>query len=167
MLTSYKREIIHLNIAQILKFLIPSSIGVILFLFPVTYEGNTTIFLAVITSIIRAPFEDYILEIIVSVVVLSAIASGFYQIFKPDWEQRFKSLSIICNTSFPWFLIRLLGASFAVMVYFRVGPEFIWGQETGFTVFTEIGATIFFIVTVACFLMPFLTQLALWNLLER
>jgi len=147
-----------LKIAQILKFLIPSSIGVLLFLFPVTYEGNTTIFLAVITSIIRAPFEGFILEIIVSVVILSAIASGIYQIFKPDWEQRFKSLSIICKTSFPWFLIRLLGASFAVMVYFRVGPEFIWGQETGFTVFTEIGATIFFIVTVACFLMPFLTE---------
>ena len=90
--------------------------------------------------------------------MFSAIASGYYQIFKPDWEHRFKTLHIICHTSFPWFLTRFLGACFAVMVYFQVGPELIWGKNTGFTVFTEIGATIFFIITVACFLMPFLTE---------
>lgn len=54
--------------------------------------------------------------------------------------------------------MRLLGATFAVMVYFQIGPEMVWGKNNGFTVFTEIGATIFFIVTVACFLMPFLTE---------
>lgn len=158
MLASLKKEQSQLNLSRLLKFLIPSLIGVLIFLFPVSYDGNTTIFLAVITSIIRAPFEHFILEIIVCVVILSAIASGYYQIFKPDLEKRFKSLHIICYTSFPWFLTRLLGASFAIMVYFHVGPEFIWEKETGFTVFTEIGATIFFIISVACFLMPFLTE---------
>lgn len=147
-----------MHLSSLLKFLIPSSIGVLLFLFPVTYDGNTTIFLAVITSIIRTPFEQYILEIIVGVVILSAIASGYYQFSKPDWGQRFKTLHVICHTSFPWFLTRALGACFALMVYFHVGPELIWGKNTGFTVFTEIGATIFFIITVACFLMPFLTE---------
>lgn len=142
----------------VLKFLAPSLIGILLFLFPVSYDGNTTIFLAVITSMVRAPFESFILEIIVGVVILSALASGYHQLFKPEWENRHKTLYIICKTSFPWFLTRLLGATFAVMVYFQVGPEFIWGKETGFTVFTEIGATIFFIITVACFLMPFLTE---------
>lgn len=136
----------------------PSAIGVLLFLCPVEYDGNNTILLAVITGLVRAPFEAYILEIIVSVVIISAIGSGIYTLFKPDWINANKSLFILCQTSPLWFLFRLVGAIFAIMVYFELGPEFIWGKETGFTVFTEIGATIFFIIVVACFLMPFLTE---------
>lgn len=147
-----------MNIKLLLKFLLPSLIGVLLFLYPVSYKGNETILLAVITSIIRSPFEAYILEIIVGVVVISAFGSGYYQIAKPNWRDTYPSLYIICHTSTLWFFFRLIGAIFAIMVYFQIGPEIIWGTATGFTVFTEIGATIFFIVTVACFLMPFLTE---------
>ena len=147
-----------MSLSRVLKFLIPSMIGVLLFLFPVSYDGNTTIFLAVTISILRSPFEQLILEIIVTIVILSALASGYYQIAKTEWKHSSKSFHIICYTSFPWFLTRLLGAVLAIIVYFQIGPEFIWGKETGFTVFTEIGATIFFIITVACFLMPFLTE---------
>ena len=53
-----------------LKFLLPSSVGVLLFLCPINYNGNETILLAVITSIARVPFEPYILEIIVSIVII-------------------------------------------------------------------------------------------------
>lgn len=147
-----------LVIKLFLKFLLPSIIGVLLFLFPVSSGENSTILLAVITSIIREPFEPYILEIIVSVVILSALGSGYYQIAKPSWRKTQPSLFVICHSSPLWFFMRLTGAIFAVMVYFKIGPEIVWAKETGLTVFTEIGATIFFIVTVACFLMPFLTE---------
>lgn len=141
-----------------LKFLLPSVVGVLLFLCPIEYGGNETILLAVITSIVRSPFESYILEIIVSVVLIAAIGSGYYILFKPDWKKSRKTLHLICHTTPLWFLFRLIGAIFGVMVYFKVGPEIVWSTATGFTVFTEIGATIFFIITVACFLMPFLTE---------
>ncbi|MCC3861573.1 YjiH family protein [Pseudemcibacter aquimaris] len=147
-----------MRISSILKFIIPSTVGILLFLTPVEYNGNTTILLAVLTTLFRTPFEGYILEIIVSVVIISAVSSGWYQLFKPTWATTNKSIRLICNTSFPWFLMRLLGAIFAIMVYFQIGPELVWGKDNGFTVFTEIGATIFFIITVACFLMPFLTE---------
>jgi nucleoside recognition membrane protein YjiH len=147
-----------LNLKLFLKFLLPSIIGVLFFLFPVSYGGNETILLAVITNIVRAPFEDYMLEIIVSVVLISAIGSGYYVAFKPDWKSSYPSLYIICHTTPLWFAIRTVGAIFGIMVYFQLGPQIIWGQDTGLTVFTEIGATIFFIVTVACFLMSFLTE---------
>lgn len=146
------------KINNTLKFILFSTIGVLLFLTPIEFDGNTTILLAVLTAEVRAPFEGYILEIIVSVVILSALASGWYQLFKPAIATTNTSLRLISKTSFIWFLMRLLGATFAVMVYFQVGPEMVWGKANGFTVFTEIGATIFFIITVACFLMPFLTE---------
>ena len=141
-----------------LKFLLPSSVGVLLFLCPINYNGNETILLAVITSIARVPFEPYILEIIVSIVIIAAIGGGYFLIFKPQWKETRPSLNIICQTTPLWFFFRLVGATYAVIVYFKLGPEFIWGEATGYMVFTDIGATIFFIITVACFLMPFLTE---------
>jgi len=141
-----------------LKFLLPSLIGVLLFLCPVNYNGNETILLSVITSLVRTPFEPFILEIIVSIVLLAALGSGYFLIFKPQWKVTQPSLHIICQTTPLWFFFRLIGAIFAVLVYFKIGPEFIWSQATGHMVFTNIGATIFFIITVACFLMPFLTE---------
>lgn len=147
-----------MNIKLFLKFLLPSIVGVLLFLFPVSYGGNDTILLAVITNIVRGPFEAYMLEIIVTIVLISAIGSGYYIAFKPDWKSSYPSLYIICHTTPLWFGFRTVGAIFGIMVYFQIGPEIIWGASTGLTVFTEIGATIFFIITVACFLMSFLTE---------
>lgn len=141
-----------------IKFLLPSLVGVLLFLCPIEYDGNDTILLAVITSMVRAPFEAYILEIIVFVVIIAALGGVYYTLFKPDWEQSNRSLFLICQTSPLWLVFRLIGAAFAVMVYFKAGPEFVWSDATGLTVFTDIGATIFFIIVVACFLMPFLTD---------
>lgn len=140
------------------KFLLPSFIGVLLFLCPIEYDGNDTILLAVITAMVRAPFEAYILEIIVSVVLIAALGGCYYTLFKPDWKQSNRSLFLMCHTTPLWLLFRLIGAAFAIMVYFKIGPEFVWGEATGLTVFTDIGATIFFIIVVACFLMPFLTD---------
>ena len=111
-----------------------------------------------ITSIARAPFEAYILEIIVSVVLIAALGGSYYNLFKPNWVQSNRSLYLICHTTPLWLFFRLIGAIFAIIVYFKIGPEFIWSDDTGLTVFTEIGATIFFIIVVACFLMPFLTD---------
>ena len=147
-----------MNLKLFFKFLLPSLIGVGLFLVPLDYEGNKTILLAVFTSIIRRPFEAFLLEIIVSIVLIAAIGGAYNVLFKPKWKNDKSSLSIICNTSPLWFSFRIIGAIFAIMVYFEIGPEIIWSPQTGLTVFRDIGATIFFIITVACFLMPFLTE---------
>lgn len=147
-----------MNKSLFLKFLLPSTMGVLLFLFPMKYDGNSTILLAVVTSIIRSPFEAYLLEIIVSVVLIAAIGGTYHNLFKPEWKNKNSALYIICNTTRLWLSFRLVGAIYAIMVYFKIGPEFVWSAETGLTVFTDIGATIFFIITVACFLMPFLTE---------
>ena len=141
-----------------LKFLLPTLAGIMFFLFPVQSGENRTILLAVITYVIRAPFNDFLLEIIVSVVLLSTIGSIYYMALKPDWKDSQPSLYISFHVTPMWLYLRILGSIFAISVYFQIGPEIIWGAETGLTVFTDIGAPIIFIVMVACFLMPFLTE---------
>lgn len=141
-----------------LKFLLPTLAGVMFFLFPVPSGENLTILLKVITDFIRSPFETYLLEIIVLSVLTSSLGSTYYMVRKPNWKVSHPMLYHILHVTPLWFVFRLAGGLFAIMVYFQVGPELIWGAETGRSVFTDIGAPIIFIVIVACFLMPLLTE---------
>lgn len=141
-----------------LKFILPSLIGIAIFLIPVSYGGKETIIMGVITDMVRAPFESIALEMLVSVITMAAFGSGYYLLVKPDWKQSHPSLYIICQSTSIWFALRTAGALIGWMVYFQVGPELIWGATTGTTVFMDVGVAIFFIVSVACFLMPFLTD---------
>ena len=136
----------------------PTLAGILFFLFPVNSGENSTILLALITNLIRSPFDNYLIEIIVVIVLVSTVGSIYYMIFKPDWKNSRQSLYIICHVTPLWFLLRIFGSLFAISVYFKIGPEIIWGASAGYTVFKDIGAPIVFIVTIACFLMPFLTE---------
>lgn len=135
-----------------------SLVGIFIFLTPVTADGKNTIVLGVIMDFVRAPFESVLLEIIVGFVALTTAGAGYFLAFKPDWATRRPLLNALCDTTPGWFFMRLLGALVGVMVYFEVGPEVVWASDTGGTVFAVIGPALFFTVSVACILLPFLTD---------
>ena len=143
---------------RVMRFLLPSLIGVMLFLVPISHQGNDTILMGVITDLVRAPFEAFALEMVVVVIVISVIGSGYYLVARPDWRESRPALHMICHSTPAWFVLRLVGALFGVAVLFQVGPEIVWGEATGVTVFNDIGVTIFFILGIACILLPFLTD---------
>lgn len=147
-----------ISTANIFKFVVPTLVGILLFLTPITYESKQTIVMAIITDFLRAPLEPILLGFIVSIVVIGAVGSGIYVAFKPDWQKMQPSLYAAFHATSGWLLIRTLAAVIGLMVYFQLGPEFIWSEATGQTVFIDIGATVFFILLVACMLMPFLTD---------
>lgn len=141
-----------------LKFIIPTLLGIFLFLTPLTVGGKQTIVIGVLTDFMRAPLEPFVLEIVVFVVVLGAIGSGYFVLRKPDWRYARPVLHAICHSTPVWFFIRSIGAVAGLMVYFQVGPELVWGADTGRTVFMNIGVPVFFIFVAACFLLPLLTD---------
>lgn len=155
---SSHEQISPISKVNLIKFLLPSLVGILLFLTPITYDGKQTIAMATLTNWLRVPLEPFLLEIIVGIVVIAAIGSGYFIAAKPDWQKTHPSLYAIGHTTPIWFFIRLVGAVIGVMVYFKIGPEFVWSAATGQTVFIDIGSVIFFIFLVACMLMPFLTD---------
>ncbi|MEM7019069.1 MAG: YjiH family protein, partial [Pseudomonadota bacterium] len=145
----------------IAKFIIPSLIGVLIFLTPIEYGGQQTVFIGVLTSWIRQPLESYLLGTVVLITVVSAIGGAYYLYASPNWQQSRPFLHAICNVTPIWLILRLIGAAIGIMVYFEVGPELIWGASTGRTVFVDIGVTMLAIFITACLLMPFLTDFGL------
>lgn len=140
------------------KFILASLLGILIFLTPVTVKGKNTIVMGVIMDIVRAPFEAFLLEIMVSFVCATAIGAGYYLVRRPLWQDRRPLLYALCETTPGWFLLRLTGAAIGLMVYFQTGPQVVWAADTGGTVFAVIGPALFFTVSVACLLLPFLTD---------
>ena len=146
------------SLSGLLKFALPSLIGIFIFLTPVTVGGKSTIVMGVIMDFVRAPFEIFLLEILVGFVWVTAVGAGYFLLRKPAWETSKPLLFGMFDTTPGWFLMRLLGAAIGLMVYFEIGPAVVFAADTGGTVFAEIGPGLFFTVLVACLFLPFLTD---------
>ncbi len=140
------------------KFILPSLVGIFIFLTPVTVDGNSTIVMGVIMGFVRAPFEAILLDILVGFVCVTVVGAGYFLVRKPDWEDSKPLLFAMFDTTPGWFLMRLLGAFIGLMVYFEAGPAVVLAADTGGIVFAVIGPGLFFTVLVACLFLPFLTD---------
>lgn len=56
-------------------FLIPSLLGLFLFMAPIHYEGDITIPIAVLAKTIQALFGDHLVGIVTSIIIFMASAS--------------------------------------------------------------------------------------------
>ena len=143
------------------KFILLSFIGILIFLTPITADGQSTILMAVIMGYVRVPFESWMTEFIVGFVFLTVVGGALHLTLKPGWITSRPTLSAMCETTPGWLFMRALGLAIGLMVYFGFGPEALISEDTGGTVVTIIGPGLFFTVGVACVLLPTLTDFGL------
>jgi len=142
---------------DILRFLIPSAFGVLVFLTPIFIDGKPTIVLGILFDLLRATFEDYLPAIVTVLLVLSGFFSAYYSLIRRAENCNSRNrIEKIFTTEVSWLVIRLLGAIFASLVYFNVGPEWIISPLTGGTVLFELASSLVIFFLVACLLLPFL-----------
>ena len=63
--------------------------------------------------------------------------------------------------SWPWVLLRLVGAVFVCLIYFKTGPEWVWSDQTGGLVLNSLATVIVVYFLFASILLPFLTDFGL------
>jgi nucleoside recognition membrane protein YjiH len=143
-----------------LKFLAPSLLGVFLFLAPIEFNGNLTIPIAVVISQLGVLLGDHLLAILIVFCVSTAVLNILYTYVKqkPRWLPQSPFLTDVFTATPFWFWLRVLGALFAVMHYFDWGPRFIVTESVTGVAFDDIGSTMILTFTVACLLMPLLTD---------
>lgn len=133
-----------------------SIIGVFLFLIPVPYQQSFNIPVGILIDYLKALLKDYLLIIATGIIVINALVSLYVSIFKPKKfiSEGFKALFVAS----PLYLVsRVIGGVFAVMLYFKIGPEFIVSPNTGGTMI-DLCKTLIAIGVVVSFLMPLLTD---------
>lgn len=144
-----------------LKFLLPSTFGILIFLTPITVDGKQTILMSILIDWLKAPIRDYLLDLFVGLVIIAATGGLYFIVARPAWKDRRPFLYAAFHVTPLWAALRLIGALFGVMVYFQIGPELVWGDSTGRSVFIDIGVSASFTLGLGILLMPFLTDYGL------
>lgn len=156
-----KRE--KFTAGQILKFVIPSILGVLLLMTPFKVDGNSTVMVSVLSKKINAGIGSIVpvyYLVIVAIVVSCALAL-IYKIAKPAWIENNVLLKDISDISNFWLIARLVGLVLAFLVAFGIGPEIIWGDATGGLILFDLICGLFTIFLVAGFILPLLTEFGL------
>ena len=146
-----------LSYQDVLKFIIPSSIGVLLFLTPIFIDGRATIGMGILVDLLRDATQDYLPEFATMLLLVSCLCSTYFSLFrKNESNRRINQIQQIFTTSPAWLILRILGSLFAVLVLFDIGPEWISSPATGGTMLFQLAGTLTVFFLVACFLLPFL-----------
>lgn len=154
----------YINSKNMLKFILGSALGILMFLVPIPQGDSFTTLLDFVKSFLKDLFGASLSYILVVIIVGSAILTVYDFICKPDWIRKNHYLSkAFCST--PLYLVsKLLGAVFIVMVVFHMGPDFVTSVDTGATM-VDLCATLFCIVLGFSFFLPFLTDCGIMEFL--
>lgn len=149
---------------NVLMFFLPSLLGIFLFMTPVNYHGDLTIMIAVLAKILQAVLAGALPSIVTALIVVSAVLSLFATVFKPKSVVKRPFPNALFNTSPVWLISRLVGAVFVVLVYARIGPEILYGDDTGGLVLNDLLPVLFAVFVFAGLLLPLLLDFGLLEL---
>ena len=113
------------------RFLIPSLIGMFLFVTPVSQDGNLTIPVAVAANSLLSLMGEASLTVIWLLITLSALFTVLHRTVGVALFRKNEKLDSLFSVKGFWLAVRVLGCVFANMIYFGVGPELIIGNATG------------------------------------
>ena len=152
-----------LTLKRILKFIIPSIIGVLLLMTPFEKDGSSTVMASVLSKAVNSGIDSiipiYILVLIC--IFISCILALIYKISKPSFIENNEVLKNAADISNFWLLVRFIGLILGLMTAFKVGPEVIYSPDTGGLILYELIGGLFTIFLVAGFVLPFLTEFGL------
>lgn len=146
-----------LSAKAILRFAIPSAIGMLIFLCPVVQNGQVTIPLGIMSEWLANLIKPIAPQLITLLVVMSATLSFVKSVVKIPAVQNNKFLITFFDTTPFYLVVHIIGAIVSVMCLFSIGPAEIISADTGQTMLSLLGTLIawFFL---ASFIMPLLMQ---------
>ena len=149
------------NIKNNLKFILPSLLGIILFMIPIKYNDQITIPIAIFSNALVNFLGASLIYIITFILVISAVMGTITRIFKPKFILENNFLRTLFNVGPLWLLARVFGAIFSLLALFGIGPEFIIGDSTGAFVLNDLLTVLFSIFLFAGLLLPLLLNFGL------
>ncbi|MBR5794742.1 MAG: YjiH family protein [Erysipelotrichaceae bacterium] len=143
------------------RFIFPSIIGCLLFVTPLQYQGQLTIPIAVIANTLLDVLSSSIITIIWLLITLSGLITCVHRLYPLKWIMEHERIQALFNIRGFWFWIRILGALFANMLYFHIGPSLIVSDVTGFVVLNDLLPILVCVFLLAGFLLSLLLDYGL------
>ncbi|WP_053363698.1 YjiH family protein [Bacillus sp. FJAT-27251] len=144
-----------------LKFLIPSLIGILLFIVPIKTEEGITIPVAFLSNQIHGVIGEWIPAITVAVMGISVAGSIVTMLAKPRFVLENKALNTLFNVSKFWLGARVLGTVIGVAALYKIGPEMLHSENTGGLLLYDLIPILFTTFFLAGILLPLLLNFGL------
>ncbi|MFG6113989.1 YjiH family protein [Halobacillus sp. MO56] len=157
------------RIADHLKFIIPSLIGIILFMVPfadTTEDGQEiiTIPIAILSGWVETALADQLSFIMMIIISITALGSIVIRLTGPALLDQFPFFQSLFYVSPVWLITRILGMIFAIMVYYQIGPEAIISENTGGLLLDSLLHVLFAVFLFAGLFLPLLLNYGLLEL---
>lgn len=146
---------LKLTSKNIAKFLIPSLIGVLLFLCPIPSGGAFTTPIGILSEWLAGLTKPFAATFITSVIIISAVFSLIAKLFSPKWIIDNSLLNKLFVTSNFYLLFRIIGAVLSFMILNELGGEIIYSIDTGGTMMSLVSTLVAWFFA-ASFLIPLL-----------
>ena len=98
-------------------FLIPSLIGILLFMVPFKYQGDFTIPVAMLSNAVAGFLEPALPLIITALITITGILTIIYKAAKPSFMEKSKEMKGLFDVNVFWFVVRILGMVFVILTY--------------------------------------------------
>ena len=144
-----------------LRFLLPSLIGILIFLTPIPWDGRITIGIGVVTDWIKGLMGEYGLHIVIVLMVTTSLLTLLGTAFRVSLIHRHGGSKNLFVVPLSWMFLRLIGTTFGLIYFFQVGPELLRSEAIGGAVFVGIGVNVIAVYASACLLLPLLTEFGL------
>ncbi|BDU40709.1 conserved hypothetical protein carrying Nucleoside recognition domain [Vibrio nigripulchritudo SO65] len=145
-------------------FLIPSLLGLFLFMAPVSYQGDITIPVAILAGALKDLLGDMVVPLVTAVIGFMSVATIINKIAKPAFVANNTFLTGLFDPSPLWFAVRTIGGVAVLMTFFQLGPKAIWEENTGGLVLEGLLPTLFAVFIFAGLLLPLLLNFGLLEL---
>ncbi|SHK27820.1 nucleoside recognition GATE domain-containing membrane protein YjiH [Hathewaya proteolytica DSM 3090] len=149
------------NCKAFFKFFIPSLFGIIFFMIPIKFNGNFIIPVALLSKLLHNYLSNYLPLIMTILICASLVFTLIAKLLKPKFIIENSFFNSLFNVSPIWFIARILGAIFAICIFFKVGPEFIWSKNTGALLLYDLLPVLFSVFLFAGLFLPILLNFGL------
>ncbi len=145
------------TIRNILVFLIPSLIGIGIFLIPFTYDDSINVGMGIMADALMDLLEGTLPAIVVAIFWISLLLTIYVKAAKPKWALAGPMYEIFEISPF-WLSLRVVGTLLATLTLLQVGPEFIISDVSGGVMLDDLMPVLFAFFLFAAFFLPFLVD---------
>nr|WP_216828753.1 YjiH family protein [Alkalihalobacterium elongatum] len=145
-----------------LLFVIPSLIGIFLFMTPLQFEeAGITIPVAFLANQLEGMLINVLPSLVTLILFFVAIITGWVSLLKPKNILKNEMIKALFYVHPAWFVIRVIGFILAVITLFEIGPQWIWSEDTGGLLLFVLIPLLFTIFLFAGLFLPLLLNFGL------
>jgi nucleoside recognition membrane protein YjiH len=152
------------TIADYLRFILPSLLGILLFMIPISINGDITIPVALIAKQVEKSLDGVLPTLVTLILFVVTILTIWMSLIKPQSMAENVLMKSLFQVHPAWVIVRALGFAFAVMTLFQIGPAIVWSEYTGGLLLHELIPLLFSIFLFAGLFLPLLLNFGLLEL---